>query len=94
MRDLGEGDGEEVWTTYPSANEAARVLGLDSGDISKKCRAGGGVVAGRYRFEFGEPNEPPVHPGEEWKAYGPAEVFQFRQVQGLSRSCEDAFAAR
>ena len=76
-RDLGEGDGEEAWTTYPSAVEAARVLGLNQGNISEKCLAGGGVVAGRYRFEFGEPNEPPIHPGEEWKPYGPAEVSNF-----------------
>jgi hypothetical protein len=91
----GEGDDGE-WTTYPGgAHEAARVLGLHRGNISKACREGGGVVGKRgqpdykFSFEFAEPTEPDLLEGEEWKPWASAFVSnkgRFRDSNGIVKT--------
>ena len=56
--------GAEEWVPYASVNEAARVLGLNQGHISKSCRKGG--QTGGYEFRYGEANEVAVLEGEVW----------------------------
>jgi hypothetical protein len=63
---LGRALGTEEWTQYPSVNEAARVLGLDSGPISACC-GGKQRRTGEYEFRWAEANEMAVLPGEEWR---------------------------
>lgn len=58
--------GDLDWQTFDSASDAARQLNLDSGHISAVCR-GKQKKTGEYEFEFGEPNEPPILPGEIWR---------------------------
>ena len=57
--------GTEEWTTYKNGTDASEQLGIDRANISQACRKG--YKAGGYEFEFDEPNEPPLLPGEEWR---------------------------
>ena len=57
----------EAWTRYGGgASEAARALGLRSGNISN-CANQTRKSAGGYEFEFDDPTEPSVLPDEEWR---------------------------
>ena len=79
----GKREGGE-WVEYASATHAARQLGLGDRNISRSCKKGGKV--GAYRFEYGEPNEPPLLPGEEWRECGTAEVSnlgRFKDSRGV-----------
>ena len=58
--------GELEWTDYPSANEAARALGLDRGNVSNCCARKKNQTGG-FEFEFAAPVEPELLPGEEWR---------------------------
>jgi hypothetical protein len=65
--------GTKNWTTYSGGcNEAARALGTFSGRISACCKNPGRTVKG-YEFEYAEPTEPDVLPGEEWREIVPEE---------------------
>ena len=59
-----KGSGEE-WTRYGSTSEAARALDLHRGNISKCANKKYNSTDG-YEFEFDDPTEPSVLPGEEW----------------------------
>ena len=50
---------------YASSMEAARSLGLHSGNISKCC-SGRIKQTGGYEFQYGEANEVVVLEGEVW----------------------------
>ena len=63
---LGRKLGETEWIPYPSANGAARALGLDNGHISMCCR-GQLRAEGGYQFKFDSPTEIPLLEGEEWR---------------------------
>ena len=83
----GKKDGEEEWVNYESASHAARELGLYQGSISESCKKGCKVK--HYRFEFAEPNEQPILPGEEWKKWGPAEISnlgRFKDICGVVKT--------
>ena len=95
VRPLGEGGRQVggVWTSYPSANEAARQLGINSGRISRECRKEGGGAAQGFHFEFDEPNEAPLREGEEWRQvlshHGNAAVSnlgRFRDTNGIVKT--------
>ena len=73
--------GELNWVRYPSANEAARVLGLDSGAISAVC-GGKSKRAGNYTFRF---VEDPDLEGEIWKPI-PQALFPGKKVKGMMAS--------
>jgi hypothetical protein len=73
--------GELNWVTYPSANEAARVLGLSSGHISAVCR-GKVKRTGNYTFRF---VEDPDLEDEIWKPIPPA-LFPGKKVEGMMAS--------
>jgi len=77
--------GAEEWVPYASSMEAARSLGLDSGNIRSCCR---GVCkqTGGYEFRWGVPNEVAVLPGEVWKPYESAWVSslgRFKSSKGV-----------
>ena len=72
---------ESKWVTYPSVNEAARVLGLDSGAISAVCR-GKVKRTGNYTFRF---VEDPDLKEEIWKPIPPA-LFPGKKVKGMMAS--------
>ena len=72
---------ESNWVTYPSANEAARVLGLYCGGISAVCR-GKRKRHGNYTFRFVEDED---LQGEIWKPIPPA-LFPRRKVEGMMAS--------
>jgi hypothetical protein len=72
--------GELNWVTYPSINEASRVLGLHHGSISKVCR-GRNKRVGNYTFRF---VEDPDLDGEIWKPI-PQALFS-KQVKGMMAS--------
>jgi hypothetical protein len=78
----GRKRGTEDWTPYPSSQEAARTLGLDSGSIRACCR-GKYQRTGEYEFEYDEPNEPPLLEGEEWRYV----TGTTAQVSSLGRFC-------
>ena len=63
---IGRPIGETEWTSYDSANDAARKLGLDSGHI-RACARGKQKQTGGYEFEWAESGEPDLLPGEEWR---------------------------
>jgi len=69
------------WVTYPSVNAAARVLGLNSGNISAVCQ-GKRKRHGNYTFRF---VEDPDLEGEIWK-HIPAQLFPGKNVQGMMAS--------
>ena len=69
------------WVPYPSAREAARVLGLGSGNISAVCR-GKRKRAGNYTFRF---VEDPDLDGEIWKPI-PQALFPGKKVKGMMAS--------
>jgi hypothetical protein len=73
--------GERNWVPYPSANEAARVLGLRSGNISAVCR-GKRKQTGNYTFWF---VEDPDLEGEIWKPI-PEALFPGKKVKGMMAS--------
>lgn len=54
------------WRRFESMNQAAGILGISSGNISKYCR---GICRRTADFEFclDEPNEPELLFGEEWR---------------------------
>lgn len=65
-RRVGEGPG---WTLeFESTHEAARQLGLKQGHVSNCCIARRTSTCG-YEFVFGQPMEPALLPGEEWREY-------------------------
>ena len=68
----GKRIGSEEWTSYKSAKEAARTLGVNSASITRSCRKG--YKVGSYIFKFDTPNEPPLLEGEEWKRWGSGEI--------------------
>jgi hypothetical protein len=79
----GKREGGE-WVEYESVSHAARELGLLQGCISNSCNKG--WKTGGYRFEYGEPNEPPLLPGEEWREWRTAEVSnlgRFKDSRGV-----------
>ena len=57
--------GAEEWVPYASSHEAARSLGLRSGNISACCR-GEQKKTGGYEFRWAEANEQAVLEGEVW----------------------------
>jgi hypothetical protein len=73
--------GESEWVTYPSVTKAARVLGLDSGNISKVCR-GKYKRTGDYTFRF---VDDPGLEGEIWKPI-PKALFPGKNVNGMKAS--------
>lgn len=61
----GRREGDAEWVSYRGgAHEAARILGLNHGNISQACRLGHKVQG--YVFELDEPTEPPLLDGEVW----------------------------
>ncbi|MAT11014.1 MAG: hypothetical protein CMM02_08395 [Rhodopirellula sp.] len=56
----------EVWTTYASANDAARRLDLYHQSITAVLKKRY-THTGNYEFEYAEPNEPECLEGEEWR---------------------------
>ena len=54
------------WTDYPSAIEAARKLGLDSGGVGACCACKVNHTGG-YEFEFAAQAEPELLDGEVWR---------------------------
>ncbi len=72
--------GELKWVRYPSAREAARVLGLQHGNISAVCR-GKANRTGNYTFRF---VEDPDLDGEIWKPI-PQALFR-KKVDGMMAS--------
>lgn len=79
---------EELWVEFESANDAARKLGVSQGSISQSCRTGGKVKK-VYRFEFSEPKEPPLLPGELWKTLGRAEISnlgRYKDCDGIVKT--------
>ena len=58
--------GTDAWTTYKSAPDAARILLVNRGHVSKSCNKGRKTVNG-YEFEFADPTELDTLEGEEWK---------------------------
>ena len=77
----GRALGESNWVAYPSANEAARVLGLKPGNISAVCR-GKRKRAGNYTFRF---VKDPDLEGEIWKPI-PQALFPGKKVKGMMAS--------
>ena len=69
------------WVTYPSMMEAARVLGLRSGNISAVC-SGKVKRAGNYTFRFVEDED---LEGEIWKPI-PQALFPGKKVKGMMAS--------
>ena len=74
----GKKIGESEWTEYNSANDAARQLNLDRGQISAACRKGYKVK--EYYFEFSEPNEPPLLEGEIWQ-----KMYEWGRSRGVKQ---------
>ena len=73
--------GDSNWVAYPSANEAARVLGLNPGNISVVC-SGKRKQTGNYTFRF---VEDPDLEGEIWKPI-PSKLFPGKKVKGMMAS--------
>jgi hypothetical protein len=73
--------GDSNWVTYPSANEAARVLRLKSGNISAVCR-GKVKRTGNYTFRFVEDLD---LENEIWKPI-PTELFPGKKMKGMMAS--------
>ncbi len=73
--------GESDWVPYPSANEAARVLGLSNVCISYVCQ-GKQKRTGNYTFRF---VEYPDLDGEIWKPI-PQVLFPGKKVKGMMAS--------
>ena len=73
--------GELNWVTYPSTNEAARVLGLSSGNISRVCR---GKQKRTSNYTFRLVKDPDLE-GEIWKPI-PAKLFLGKKVKGMMAS--------
>jgi len=69
------------WVEYPSANAAARTLGLKPGNISKVCR-GKCKRTGDYTFRFVEDVD---LEGEIWKPI-PKTLFPGKNVEGMKAS--------
>ena len=72
---------ESNWVTYPSAREAARVLGLYQGSISAVCSRKR-KRTGNYTFRF---VEDPDLEGEIWKPI-PTKLFPEKKVKGMMAS--------
>ena len=58
--------GTQEWTEYANGGEASKKLKLNPGNIRAGC-SGGRKQTGGYEFEWGEPTEPALLPGEEWR---------------------------
>lgn len=80
-RIIGRTLSESKWVAYQSAREAARVLGLYPGSISKVCR-GKQKRHGNYTFRF---VEDPDLDGEVWKPI-PEALFKQKKVKGMMAS--------
>ena len=93
----GKRDGDDEWVTYTSACDAARKLGLTQQSISQSCRTG--CKTQNCRFEFAEPDEPPVLPGEQWKEWGPVEISnlgRYKDCRGVVKTpkpCRNGYAS-
>ena len=59
-------DSDEEWTSYPSMFEAAKILGTNTGCISR-CVRGLTKRAGTHEFRRAESEQPDHLPGEEWR---------------------------
>lgn len=60
------GSNDDDWTVYPGgASEAARILGINHGNITRNC-AGFRPSAHGYIFEYDEPTEAEELDGEVW----------------------------
>lgn len=60
------GSNDDDWTVYPGgASEAARILGINQGNITRNC-AGTRPSAHGYIFEYDEPTEAEELYGEVW----------------------------
>jgi hypothetical protein len=58
---------DDEWTVYPGgAHEAARVLGINPGNVVRVC-TGLRPSAHGYAFEYDDPTEAAVLEGEEWR---------------------------
>jgi hypothetical protein len=83
---LGRKVGADDWTTFPSANEAARTLRLDHGHISA-CANRRQLSTGGFEFKFAEAAEVDTLDGEMWKStVGGAQVSslgRFRSTRGI-----------
>jgi len=83
---LGKKRGTDEWTRYDSVMAAARELELDHGSISKICSKKRSSLAQKggeiYVFKWGEPKEPELLPGEEWRDA----VFPDGSVGGIKRT--------
>jgi hypothetical protein len=82
--------GTTTWTTYElGSGQVQRELGINCGGVSACCH-GKQRQAGGYEFEFAEPTEPSLLPGEEWRAtLGGAFVSslgRFRSTRGVTRT--------
>ena len=64
---------DEPWTSYPSANAAARALRLNPGSISAVI-SGKRKKTGGFEFEDDDPTEPARLEGEVWKPFLTAQV--------------------
>ena len=67
----GRKRGDVTWTSYPSANEAARALQLNNGSVRNCCAKKQSHTRG-YEFEYDAPTEEAVLPGEEWRDVVPS----------------------
>lgn len=72
----------DVWRTYASVKEAARVLKLNKGSISNVV-GGKRNQTGGYEFDKAEPNEPECLVGEVWRPFLTAHVSSM----GRYKSC-------
>ena len=63
---LGREVGAPDWIRYPSLANAAGLLGLHAGSISKSCRDTIRHTGG-YEFQYAEVETAEQLPGEEWR---------------------------
>lgn len=81
---LGRKCGVLEWTSYASARDAGRSLGIDSGSISRCC-SGKQSTAGGFEFTYDLPIEVPVLDGEEWReVHGGAAVSSFGRFRSTT----------
>lgn len=72
------------WTSYPSATDAGKTLGIHCGSI-RQCCSGKRPTAGGFEFKFDLPIEVPVLDGEEWReVHGGAAVSSFGRFRSTT----------
>lgn len=85
---MGRKLGEEEWTTYSSACDAARALNVSQGNVSACC-AGRYTNTGGFEFKFAPASEPPLLEDEEWRLVpgtsgaAVSSLGRFRNAKGL-----------